>query len=188
MKRKSPLAAGRAHPQPTRPMASSDPKTPKVLLAPTTPLWFHALRWAMVGAFLAFLGVFALVLRGHLRAVPLADAFRQVASPLLQHRLEQREWPAPFDFASPSEAVQRYKFADTWDKASGPVEVPGAWSFATEGEGASRRGLVVFRPADAAAAETSLLSVDERLDDGRPDAGKFRRRADGSWAFTLPVE
>lgn len=169
-------------------MASSDPKTPKVLLAPTTPLWFHALKWAAAGAFLAFLGVFALVLRGHLRAVPLADAFRQVAAPLLQHRLEQRDWPAAFDFASPGEAIQRYKFSDTWDKARGPVEVPGAWSFATEGEGASRRGLIVFRPAEPEAAETSLRSVDQRLDDGRPEAGKFRRRADGSWAFTLPGE
>ena len=169
-------------------MASSDPKTPKVLLAPTTPLWFHALKWAVLGAFLAFLGAFALVFQAHLRAVPLADAFRQVAAPLIQHRLEQRDWPAPFDFGAPSEAIQRYKFAEVWDKARGPVEVPGSWSFATEGEGDARRGLVVFRPSDPGKAETSLLSVDERLDDGRPDVGAFRRRADGSWAFSLPAE
>ncbi len=169
-------------------MASSEPKTPKVLIAPSTPLWFHALKWALVGGFLAFLAVFALVLRGHLRAVPLADAFRQVAAPLLQHRLEQRDWPAAFDFSAPGESIQRYKFSDTWEKVVGPVEVPGAWSFVAEGEGAARRGLIVFRPADPDNAETSLLSVDGRLDDGRPDAGAFRRRADGSWAFSLSAE
>jgi len=168
-------------------MASSEPKTPKVLIAPTTPLWFHVLKWALVGAFLAFLATFAVVLRGHLRAVPLADAFRQVAVPLLQHRLEQREWPAPFDFAAPGESIQRYKFSDAWDKARPTVEVPGAWSFATEGEGAGRLGLVVFRPADTS-AEAALRSADGRLDDGRPDTGKFRRRADGSWALSLSVE
>jgi hypothetical protein len=169
-------------------MASSEPKTPKVLLAPTTPLWFHVLKWAVVGAFLAFLGAFAVVLRGHLRAVPLADAFRIAAVPLLQHRLEQREWPPPFGFDAPVAAAERYKFAEAWDKAAGPVEVPGEWSFATEGEGPAARGLIVFKPLDPATAETSLRSADQRLDDGRPDTGKFRRRSDGSWALSLAVE
>lgn len=169
-------------------MASNEPKTPPVLIAPSTPLWFHGLKWLFLGAALAFLAVFALVFRDHLRAVPLASAFRQVAVPLLQHRLEQREWAAPFAFDQPTDAVRRYGFAEAWEKAAGPVEVAGAWSFAHEGEGEARRGAIVFAPESPDEAATVLRSVDQRLDDGRPDAGRFRRRADGAWSLTLAVE
>lgn len=169
-------------------MASSEPSMPPVLVAPSTPLWFHALKWLFLGLALAFLGVFALVFRDHRRAVPLADAFRQVAVPILQHRLEQREWAAPFGFDQPPEAIRRYAFAEVWEKASGPVEVAGTWSFAVEGEGEARRGVIVFSPAAPDDAATALRSVDQRLDDGRPDTGRFRRRADGAWGLSLSAE
>ena len=168
-------------------MASSEPKNPKVLVAPSTPIWFLGLKWAFVGLFLAFLAAFALVLRSHLRAIPLADAFRQIAVPLLQHRLEQRDWHPAFVLASPPETIARYGLGAVLDKALPPVEVPGKWSFIVEGEGATRAGVILFVPADAADV-TTLRSVDQRLDDGRPESGKFRRRSDGSWGFSLSVD
>lgn len=169
-------------------MASSEPKAPAILVAPSTPLWFHGLRWALLGLFLAFLAAFASTFLAHRRAVPLAAAFRSIAEPLLQARLEQRAWPAAFPFSKPSEAIQRYKFSEAWDKLAPGLDVAGEWSFAPETQDGLARGVILFRPADPAAAEPTLRSVDERLDDGQPGSGKFRRRADGAWGLTLSVE
>ncbi len=169
-------------------MASSKPPLPAVLIAPSTPLWFHGLKWLFLGAALAFLGVFALVFRSHQQAVPLAEAFRQIAAPLLQHRLEQRDWCAPFEFTQPPDAIRLYGFAEAWEKASGPVTTLGKWSFAHEGEGLARRGVIIFQPDAPEEAITALNSVDKRLDDGRPEAGRFRQLANGSWSFSLSLE
>jgi len=169
-------------------MASSEPKVPAVLVAPSTPLWFHVLRWALVGGFVAFLVAFSDVLLSHRRAVPMAAAFRAIAEPLLQARLEQRAWPEGFAFAQPPPAVQRYKFSEAWDKLVPALEVPGAWSYAPETQDGLARGVILFRPASPEAAAATLRSVDQRLDDGKPETGKFRRRPDGSWGLTLSVE
>jgi hypothetical protein len=185
---KSLLAEARPVPKVDFPMASSEPKAPAILVAPSTPLWFHGLRWALLGAGLAFFAVFAAILLAHRRAVPLAAAFRASAEPILQHRLEQRAWPEAFPFAKPSEAIQRYKFSEAWDKLASGLEVPGEWSFAPETQDGLSRGVILFRPADPAVAEPTLRSADQRLDDGQPGSGRFRRRADGAWGLTLSVE
>lgn len=169
-------------------MASSEPKAPAILVAPSTPLWFHGLRWALLGIGLAFLAAFASTLFAHRRAVPLAAAFRAIAEPILQHRLEQRTWPEAFAFSKPSEAIQRYKFSEAWDKLAPGLDVAGDWSFAPETQDGLSRGVILFRPADPSAAEPTLRSADQRLDDGQPGSGKFRRRADGAWGLTLSVE
>jgi len=169
-------------------MASSEPKAPAILVAPSTPLWFHGLRWALVGAVLAFLAAFASTLLAHRRAVPLAAAFRAIAEPILQHRLEQRAWPAAFAFSQPGEAMQRYGFSEAWDRLAPGLDVPGEWSFAPETQDGLSRGVILFRPAKPDAAEPSLRSADQRLDDGQPGSGRFRRRADGAWGLTLSVE
>lgn len=169
-------------------MASSEPKVPAILVAPSSPLWFHVLRWALLGGFLAFLLAFAQTFLAHRRAVPLAAAFRAISEPLLQARLEQRAWPEGFPFTQPSAVAQRYQFSEAWDKRVPSLEVPGVWSYAPETQEGLARGVILFRPADPALAEPTLRSVDQRLDDGRPETGKFRRRADGSWGLTLSVE
>ena len=169
-------------------MVSSEPKTPSVLVAPSTPLWFHGLRWALLGAFLAFLAAFADVLFSPRRAVPVAAAFRAIAEPILQARLEQRTWPEAFSFAQPSPAIQRYKFSEAWDKLVPGLEVPGEWSYLPETQGGLSRGVILFRPARPEEAAATLRSVDQRIDDGQPETGRFRRRADGAWGLTLSVE
>lgn len=169
-------------------MASSEPKVPAVLVAPSTPLWFHVLRWALIGGFVAFLATFAEVAMAHRRAVPMAAAFRSISEPLLQARLEQRAWPEGFAFAQPSPAIQRYKFSEAWDKLAPGLEVPGAWSYAPENQEGLARGVILFRPASPEEAMATLRSVDQRLDDGNSGTGKFRRRPDGAWGLTLSVE
>lgn len=169
-------------------MASSEPKAPDILVAPSTPLWYHCLRWALLGGFLAFLAAFASTLFAHRRAVPLAAAYRAIAEPILQHRLEQRTWPERFAFAAPSEAIQRYNFSEAWDKLVPGLELAGEWSFQPETQAGLSRGVILFRPADADLARPTLLSVDQRLDDGQPGSGKFRLRPDGAWGLTLSVE
>jgi hypothetical protein len=169
-------------------MASSEPKAPTVLIAPSTPLWFHGLRWTLIGAALAFLGVFVTILLAHLRAVPVAAAFRIISEPILQARLEQRSWPAAFSFSQPSEAIQRYKFSEAWDKVLPDLDLPGEWSFIPENQDGLARGVILFRPTSPSSAKETLRTVDQRLDDGQPGTGRFRLREDGAWGFTLSVE
>ena len=166
-------------------MASSESKNPTILLAPTTPFWFHCLQWILIGAAVVFLWVFYTVLRDHLKAPAVAEAFRQASVPLVQYRLEQRGWPEDFDFSKPPEGLIRYDFAKVWEKASGDIAVPGAWRFVRAG--AEGKPAIQFEPADGADHAVFFAAVDKRIDDGHAGRGRFR--VNGRVAsFTLPVE
>jgi len=166
-------------------MASSESKNPTILLAPTTPLWFHCLQWILVGAGIVFLWVFYLVLEDYLRAPAPAEAFRKAGLPLVQYRLEQRAWPEDFDFSKPPQGLAQYEFAKIWEKASADISVAGTWRFVRVG--AEGKPAIQFEPTNVKDAAIFFSAVDKRIDDGRPDRGRFRVTGH-TGSFTLPVE
>lgn len=82
-------------------MADSETKVPTILLAPTSPLWYHAAMWAVGGLTLGLLIAFGFILRDHFQADSMALVYRDARSPLIQYRLEKGAWPAKFDFRVP---------------------------------------------------------------------------------------
>ena len=166
-------------------MASSESKNPTILLAPTTPLWFHCLKWILVGAAGVFFWVFYLVLKDHLRAPAVAEAFRKAAVPIVQCRLEQRAWPEDFDLGKPPEVLQRYEFAKVWEKATADISVAGTWRFVRVG--AEGKPAIQFEPADVDGPAIFFSAIDKRIDDGNAERGRFRVNGRVG-SFTLPVE
>ena len=166
-------------------MCSSSSKNPTILLAPSTPLWFHCAQWIVIGGAIVFLWVFVLVLRDYLKAPAPAEAFRAAAFPLVQYRLEQRAWPEDFDFTKPPAGLERYEFAQVWEKASGDVGVPGAWRFVRAG--AEGKPVIQFEPSSGVDAAIFFSAIDKRIDDGKPDRGRFRVNGRVG-SFTLPLE
>lgn len=166
-------------------MASSESKNPTILLAPSTPLWFHCLQWVLVGAACVFLWVFYLVLRDHLKAPDVAEAFHKASVPLVQFRLEQRAWPEDFDFAKPPAGLARYDFAKAWEKASTDIAVAGTWRFVRAG--AEGKPAIQFELAEGTDPAVFFSAVDKRIDDGKADRGRFRVNGRVG-SFTLPVE
>jgi hypothetical protein len=52
--------------------------------------------------------------------------------------------------------------------------VPGTWRFVADSSAGKDKAVVVFEAADAGISARRILQlVDERLDDGVPDRGKF---------------
>lgn len=166
-------------------MASSPSKNPTILLAPTTPAWFHCLQWALVGAGCVFLWIFYVVLQDHLKAPSVGEAFRLAGVPLVQFRLEQRAWPEDFDFAKPPAGLARYDFEKVWEKASADIGITGTWRFVRVG--AEGKPAIQFTAENAHDAAIFFAAVDKRIDDGRADRGRFRVNGRVG-SFTLPVE
>ena len=166
-------------------MSSSDPRNPTILLAHTTPLWFHVVKWAFVGALTFSLWVFYTVLQDYLKSSSVAETYRRSAIPLIQYRLEQRAWPEDFDLTKAPEGLKRYNFSKAWEKAAGDLTVTGTWRFVQSG--AEGVAAITFEPKNVQDAQTFLVALDKRLDDGRPETGRFRIKA-GVGSFTLPVE
>lgn len=143
------------------------------------------MQWILVGAGLVFLWVFFVVVRDYLKAPAPAEAFRAAAVPLAQHRLEQRAWPEDFDFSKPPASLQRYDFAQVWEKASADITVPGVWRFVRVG--AEGKPAVQFEPSAEVDAAVFFSAIDKRIDDGKPDRGRFRVNGRVG-SFTLPLE
>lgn len=161
---------------------------PKILQAPTSPLWYHVTIYAVLGLALGLGVAFFLVSKDTLAADGVTEVFRAARTPLLQHRAEKGAWPEDFDLAKAPEPVAAAGFR----AAVGPVlekcAVPGAWRFTTSGPAGKGKPTLVFTPAEGgASARRVLAAVDARLDDGQPATGKFRFD-DQAGAFTLKDE
>jgi hypothetical protein len=148
-------------------------------------LWFHVVKWAFVGALTFSLWVFYTVLQDYLKSTSVAETYRRSAIPLIQYRLEQRVWPEDFDLTKAPEGLSRYNFSKAWEKAAGDLTVTGTWRFVQSG--AEGLAAITFEPKNVQDAQTFLVALDKRLDDGRPETGRFRIKA-GVGSFTLPVE
>ena len=145
---------------------------PKILQAPTSPLWYHVTVCATLGFVLALVYAFVLAGKDTLAAEGVAAVFRAARAPLLQYRAEQGAWPADFDLARPPESLQPYGFRAATQAHLEKCGVAGAWRFTAAGKG---KPALVFTPAEAGgSAQRILAAVDAQLDDGQPAAGKFR--------------
>ncbi len=145
---------------------------PKILQAPTSPLWYHVTVCAVLGLALALVGAFVLTSKDTLAAEGVSTVFRAARAPLLQYRAEKGAWPADFDFAQAPESLQPYGFAAATAAPLGKCGVAGAWRFTAAGKG---KPALVFVPGEAGGSATRILAaVDAQLDDGQVAAGKFR--------------
>jgi hypothetical protein len=158
---------------------------PKILQAPTSPLWYHVTVCAVLGLGLALVFAFVLAGKDTMAAEGVTGVFRAARLPLLQYRAEKGAWPADFDLAQPPEALQAYGFRAATQAPLEKCGVAGAWRFTAAGKG---KPALVFTPAEAGgSAQRVLAAVDAQLDDGQPAAGKFR--SDGlAGALTLRDE
>ncbi len=157
----------------------------KVLQAPPSRSWQHALSMGFIGLALGLLVAGAVIFWKHRLVAPIYEAFLAVPTPILQHRSEKGAWPADFDLANPPEAVGAYGYGPVRG-AVAKTGVPGAWRF--QNRGAEGRPAVVFLPASFDPETVRVLqSVDERLDDGDPASGRFRVDA-GRASFTLKAD
>jgi len=162
--------------------------SPKILQAPASPLWYHVTLYAVLGLALGLGVAFFLVGKDTLAADGVTEVFRAARPALLQYRAEKGAWPEDFDLAKPpaplADAGFRAAVAPRLEKCA----VPGVWRFTTTGPASKGKPTLVFTPAEAgASARRVLAAVDARLDDGQPDAGKFRFD-DQAGAFTLKAE
>lgn len=169
-------------------MSDAESNVPKVLIAPSSPLWYHALMAALVAAVLGLLVAFGFVLRDHFQADAVTQAYRVARAPLIQYRLEKGAWPAKFDFRAPPPDVAAFGFAAAVQPSLDKVAVTGTWTFTPDGPGGKGVPAVVFAPsAPDAASHRTLLVVDGRLDDGDAAKGGFRV-TETEAAFTLKAE
>jgi hypothetical protein len=161
---------------------------PKILQAPTSPLWYHVTIYAVLGLALGLGVAFFLVSKDTLAADGVTEVFRGARGPLLQYRAEKGAWPEDFDLAKAPAPVAAFGFS----AAVGPLleknTVPGAWRFTTSGPAGKDKPSLVFTPAEPGdSARRVLTAVDARLDDGKAAAGKFRFD-DQAGVFTLKDE
>jgi hypothetical protein len=161
---------------------------PKILQAPTSPLWYHVTVYAVLGVALGLGGAFFIVSKDTLVADGVTEVFRAARTPLLQYRAEKGAWPEDFDLAKVPASVEAFGF----QAAVGPVRekcaVAGEWRFTTSGPAGKGKPTLVFTPAEAgASAQRVLGAVDARLDDGQPTTGKFRH-GESAGVLTLKDE
>jgi hypothetical protein len=169
-------------------MSEAESNVPKVLLAPTSPLWYHALMTALGGVVLGLLIAFGFVLRDHFQADAMTHAFRVARAPLIQYRLEKGAWPAKFDFRAPPADLTAFGFAANVQPALDKATVNGAWTFSPDGPGGKGVPAIVFTPSvPDSSSHRILLVVDGRLDDGDGAKGGFRV-TETEAAFTLKAE
>ena len=146
--------------------------SPKILQAPSSPLWYHVTVCGVLGLVLALVFAFVLAGKDTLAAEGVATVFRAARPALLQYRAEKGSWPADFDFGQAPEVLQPYGFRAATQPALEKCGVAGAWRFTAAGKG---KPALVFTPAEAGgSAQRVLAAVDAQLDDGQPAAGKFR--------------
>ncbi len=144
----------------------------KILQAPPSRSWQHALSLGIVGALLGFGAAFAFIFWNGRLIAPVADAFVAARAPILQHRAEKGAWPQDFDLVSPPEALLGYAYLPARN-ALNKTGVKGAWRFQAGTASLS------FAPAEwDEDVRRVLVSVDARIDDGDPDTGLFRVSAD----------
>jgi hypothetical protein len=169
-------------------MSEAESNAPKVLLAPSSPLWYRALMTALGGAVLGLLIAFGFVLRDHFQADVMTQAFRDARTPLIQYRLEKGAWPAKFDFRAPPADLVAFGFTKSVQPLLDKATVNGAWTFVADGPGGKGVPAIVFTPSvPDAASHRILLVVDGRLDDGDGAKGGFRV-TETEAAFTLKAE
>jgi len=169
-------------------MSETESNVPKVLLAPTSPLWYHAMMTAVGGIVVGLLIAFGFVVRDHFQADAVTQAFRATRAPLIQYRLEKGAWPAKFDFRAPPADLASFGFAAAVQPAVDKVALNGAWTFVTDGPAGKGVPAVVFTPTSPDASTRRILEVvDGRLDDGEPAKGGFRV-TETEAAFTLKAE
>lgn len=169
-------------------MADNDSNVPKVLIAPTSPLWYHAMMWSIGGLVLGLIIAFALVLLDHFKVDGMTLVYREARAPLIQYRLEKGAWPAKFDFRVPPAELAAFGFTKVVQPALDKASLNGIWSF--EQDSALGKGVpaIVFTPSSPdLSSQRILLVVDSRLDDGEPAKGRFRVTETAA-AFTLKDE
>ncbi len=155
-------------------MSDSSPKVPEIIKAPSSPLWFDIGMWAGFAIFIGLSISFGFVLRDHLRVDEVVEVFRKCRKPLIQYRLEKEAWPASFDLKNPPADVQPYNFSAAIRRPMENCAVPGTWRFVADSSAGKDKAFVVFEAADSGVSTRRILQlVDERLDDGVPDRGKF---------------
>jgi hypothetical protein len=169
-------------------MADSETKVPQVLLAPASPLWYHAMMCALGGLILGLLIAFGFVLRDHFQADGMTLVYREARAPLIQYRLEKGAWPAKFDFRVPPADLAAFGFTKVVQPALDKASVNGTWTFTPDGPAGKGVPAVVFTPSSPdASTQRILLVVDGRLDDGEPTKGLFRV-SETAAAFTVKAE
>jgi len=169
-------------------MADSENKVPKILLAPTSPLWYHAMMCSIGGLTLGLLIAFGFVLRDHFQADSMALVYREARAPLIQYRLEKGAWPAKFDFRVPPADLATFGFTKAVQPALDKASVNGSWSFTPDSPAGKGIPAVVFAASTPdASSQRILLVVDGRLDDGDGAKGVFRV-SETEAAFTLKAE
>ncbi len=169
-------------------MADSENKVPQILLAPASPLWYHAMMWAIGGLSLGLLIAFGFVLRDHFQADGMTLVFREARAPLIQYRLEKGAWPAKFDFRAPPADLVAFGFTKVVQPALDKAPVNGSWNFTPDGPAGKGVPAVVFAPyTPDASSQRIMLVVDDRLDDGDGAKGLFRI-SETEAAFTLKAE
>lgn len=169
-------------------MADSENKVPQILLAPASPLWYHAMMWAIGGLALGLLIAFGFVLRDHFQADGMTHVYREARAPLIQYRLEKGAWPAKFDFRVPPADLAAFGFTKVVQPALDKAPVNGSWSFTPDSPAGKGIPAVVFTPSTPdASSQRILLVVDDRLDDGDGAKGLFRV-SETEAAFTLKSE
>jgi hypothetical protein len=161
---------------------------PKILQAPTSPLWYHVTVYAALGLALGLGYAFLVVSKDTLAADGVTEVYRAARASLLHYRAEKGAWPEDFDLAKAPEAVAAYGFRGAVAPLLEKCAVPGAWRFTTALPAAKGKPTLVFTPAEAgSSARRVLAAVDARIDDGQPAAGRFRCD-DQAGAFTLKDE
>ncbi|MGA0132959.1 MAG: hypothetical protein ACO3ND_01210 [Opitutales bacterium] len=157
----------------------------KVLQAPPSRSYQHAAGLGFVGLVLGLVVATGIIFWQYRLVTPVSEAFLVAQTPIMQHRSEKGIWPADFDLTLPPEAVGLYGYGPA-RAAVMKAGVPGVWRFMNRG--AEGGPAIVFTPASWDEDVRRLLeSVDDRVDDGRPDSGRFRLGA-GRASFTLRAD
>lgn len=156
----------------------------KVLQEPHSRSWQRALSLGLLGLLFGLGVAFALIFWQSRQVAPLAEVFVAARVPILQHHAEKGGLPPDFDLSSPPEALAAYAYGPV-RSALLKVGIAGRWKFEASAAGGAA---VAFVPSDwSEDVRRVLVSVDGRLDDGDPSAGRFRVGADRA-VFTLKAD
>jgi 4-hydroxy-tetrahydrodipicolinate reductase len=150
---------------------------PKILQAPTSPLWYHATVYAALGLALGLGYAFLVVSKDTLAADGVTEVYRAARASLLHYRAEKGAWPEDFDLAKAPEAVAAYGFRGAVAPLLEKCAVPGAWRFTTALPAAKGKPTLVFTPAEAGKA----------LVIGTTGHSESEKAAIRAWATKVPI-